>query len=203
MELSGRPAKRPKIGPSVTSVASTAQSPERVSERGDRQPAGHLPDNKQKAKTHHEKSRGRELDDDTKGTDAEHRCGPCQDKHDKWSNRKCKGAAPTLCRVALDPKKFDSYKCGNCISGKVKCTFSAAHPGASYSTEIQEAGRQREESKQAGRDKARATNRKKAESAAKGEGHSSPQPSSLPSPPLTDESEKKQDNAPAPAAPES
>ncbi|KAI0973336.1 hypothetical protein F4678DRAFT_459468 [Xylaria arbuscula] len=98
---------------------------------------------KQRKKTENERTKGLKLNDDLYGADPVRRCASCEGKN-------------VRCRVAREPGEFKSYKCGHCISSKLKCSFSHEHPGIPYDSTCIVASRPKEETKKSARRKARA-----------------------------------------------
>ncbi|KAI1193313.1 hypothetical protein F5X97DRAFT_328681 [Nemania serpens] len=114
-----------------------------------------------KAKTQHEKSRGKELETKFSGVDARSPCACCRRRLDAWAKKGGDESSKPRCRVARDPDKFNSYKCGYCIGSKGKCSFSVNNPGVNFEPEKLDDTLQRETAKRASREKAQETTRRR------------------------------------------
>ncbi|KAI0505892.1 hypothetical protein F5B22DRAFT_660930 [Xylaria bambusicola] len=90
-------------------------------------------------KTEQEKQKGDQLNDDTIGIVADHPCENCRKARDV----NCK------CMVARNPKKFNSWKCGNCLRSKRKCSFNVDNPGVEYAPLTKEGAESVERKKKA------------------------------------------------------
>ncbi|KAK5635381.1 hypothetical protein RRF57_011093 [Xylaria bambusicola] len=90
-------------------------------------------------KTAHEKQQGDKLKDDTIGIEADQPCDNC---------RKARGNS-CPCRVARDPEKFNSWKCGHCIATKRKCSFSPDSPGVIFGPMTREGARKEDRKRKA------------------------------------------------------
>ncbi|KAI1423506.1 hypothetical protein F5Y12DRAFT_798338 [Xylaria sp. FL1777] len=113
-----KPKRRRVPLPTLPSATVASRPPKRRVSRPSPKPVLSR-EEKQKRKTAREKDKGRSLDDPEKGVQATQRCAHCKDRH-------------LQCRVALDPVKFKSWKCGSCIASKIKCSFSIENPGCKF-----------------------------------------------------------------------
>ncbi|KAI1341070.1 hypothetical protein F5Y15DRAFT_414192 [Xylariaceae sp. FL0016] len=95
------------------------------------------------SKTTHERAKGQGLNGE-KGVPANQPCARCSGRQRE-------------CRVAKDPREFNSFKCGNCISGKNSCSFNYENPGHDYSLELMSAMQEGCRRKKTGREQARQT----------------------------------------------
>ncbi|TGJ82364.1 hypothetical protein E0Z10_g6399 [Xylaria hypoxylon] len=103
--------------------------------------------NRKLTKTEKEKIRGDKLKEGNEGVDA---TTPC---------KRCSKLGKT-CRVARDPSKFNTYKCGECIKGKCTCTFNIENPGIDYGSHHKTKNQAKEQLKRRARLQALATKRK-------------------------------------------